>query len=250
MNIYTKNIDRIEFVVTMSCTGRCRHCSEGEHDLRGGHIDGNIAARAVEEVCGDYNIKSLMTFGGEPLLYADDVCMIHEAAKNAGIPRREVITNGFFSRDERRIAEVAERLSQSGVNRIMLSVDAFHQESIPIGYVELFAKCVRNVGVFVEMHPAWLISKEDDNPYNLRTIELLKSFSENGFEVSEGNIIFPSGNALKYLGEYFTDQVQINPYADDPRDIRALCFEPDGSVLNGNINNSPIMEIIDSYIPE
>ena len=83
MNIYTRNLDRIEFDVTMGCTGKCRHCSEGTHDLRGGHIDGNIAAGAVREVCRYYNIKSLMTFGGESLLYPDDVCKIHQAAENA-----------------------------------------------------------------------------------------------------------------------------------------------------------------------
>ena len=249
MNEYTKNLERIEFVVTMSCTGKCRHCSEGGHYLRGGHIDGNIAAGAVREVCRYYNIKSLMTFGGEPLLYPDDVCMIQEAAKIAGVPRREVITNGFFSRDKRRIAEVADMLAHSGVNRVMLSVDAFHQETIPIDYVAAFAESVRKNGVYIELHPAWLVSREADNPFNVRTRELLQCFSAKGFEVSDGNVIFPCGNALKFLGEYFTEQAPPNPYEDDPRDIRALCFDPDGSVLNGNINISPIMEIIDSYRP-
>lgn len=249
MNEYTKNLERIELVVTWGCTGKCRHCSEGEHDFKSGHIDGNIAANAVREVCGHYNIKSLMTFGGEPLLYPDDVCMIQEAAKIAGISRREVITNGFFSRNEQRIAEVAEMLAQSGVNRVMLSVDAFHQETIPVEYVRTFAECVRKTGICIELHPAWLVSRGADNPYNGRTKELLQGFSANGFEVSEGNVIFPSGNAMKFLGEYFTEQSPSNPYEDDPRDIRALCFEPDGSVLNGNAYSSPIMDIINSYTP-
>lgn len=250
MNEYTKNLERIEFVVTMGCTGRCIHCSEGEHRFSGGHIDGRKAARTVEEVCENYSIKSIMTFGGEALLYPDDVCMIHKAAKNAGIPQRDIITNGFFSKDKRRIAEVAEMLAESGVNRVMLSVDAFHQETIPVEYVEAFAKCVKNTGVRIQLHPAWLVSKDADNPYNVRTRELLGGFTAKGFEVSEGNIIFPSGNALKYLAEYLTaEQTASNPYEEDPRNLRSLCFEPDGSVLGGNINISPIMEIIDSYRP-
>ena len=40
MNEYLKELKRIEFVVTMGCTGRCRHCSEGSHDFDGEHIDG------------------------------------------------------------------------------------------------------------------------------------------------------------------------------------------------------------------
>lgn len=29
MNEYIKNLNRIEFVVTRACTGKCKHCSEG-----------------------------------------------------------------------------------------------------------------------------------------------------------------------------------------------------------------------------
>lgn len=57
----------------------------------------------VRKVASRYAIKSVMTFGGEPLLYPDDVCMIHSAARDAGIPLRQVITNGFFSSDEAKI---------------------------------------------------------------------------------------------------------------------------------------------------
>lgn len=43
MNKYIKNLNRIEFVVTMACTGRCIHCSEGEHKSGGEHekFEGN-----------------------------------------------------------------------------------------------------------------------------------------------------------------------------------------------------------------
>ena len=147
MNVYTRNLERIEFVVTMGCTGRCKHCSEGSHIFGGEHIDGETAARAVAEVCRHYDIKSLMTFGGEPLLYPETVCRIHRAAMLAGIPKRELITNGFFSRDRLRIKDAAAKLAESGVNRVMLSVDAFHQETIPIEPVEYFVDCIRESGV-------------------------------------------------------------------------------------------------------
>lgn len=61
MNEYLKNLNRIEFVVTMACTGHCKHCSEGEHIGKGEYIDGDIAARAVHDICQNYNIQSLMT---------------------------------------------------------------------------------------------------------------------------------------------------------------------------------------------
>lgn len=33
MNEYLKNLNRIEFVITDSCTGKCKHCSQGNHIL-------------------------------------------------------------------------------------------------------------------------------------------------------------------------------------------------------------------------
>ena len=132
----------------------------------------------------------------------------------------------------------------------MLSVDAFHQETIPIDPVKRFAELAVASGVPVRLSPAWLVSREDDNPYNLKTRELLKQFEYLGIPEGDGNVIFASGNALKYLGEYFTDDtVSDDPYEDDPRDVRAISFEPNGDVLGGNIYHKDILGIIDDYRP-
>lgn len=250
MNEYLKNLNRLEFVITMACTGRCKHCSEGDHIFGGEHIDGETSAKAIIEICKNYKIQSLMTFGGEPLLYPEDVCKIHEAAKSVGIPQRDLITNGFFSKDKERIREVAHMLALSGVTGIMVSADSFHQETIPLEPVKYFAKCVKNEGITTRVHPAWLVSKEDDNPFNMKTREILQAFMQDGIEVSDGNVIFPSGNAKKYLSEYFKDELEyVNPYEEDPRDIRAISFNPNGDVLNGNVYEKGIMEILEGYTP-
>lgn len=80
MNEYIKNLNRIEFVVTMACAGRCKHCSEGDHSSCTGYIDADIAVNAIRDICKNYKIESLMTFGGEPLLYPEVVCKIHKTA--------------------------------------------------------------------------------------------------------------------------------------------------------------------------
>ncbi|MDR2606151.1 MAG: radical SAM protein, partial [Oscillospiraceae bacterium] len=85
-NQYLKNLKRIEFIMTFACTGRCKHCSEGEHLLSGGeHIDGAIAAESVRRIAENYGITSVMTFGGEPLLYPEAVCQILSAARDSGV---------------------------------------------------------------------------------------------------------------------------------------------------------------------
>lgn len=251
MNVYMQNLNRIEFLITLACTGRCKHCSEGEHVNCSGYIDGDAAAQVVYQTAAAYKIKSLMTFGGEPLLHPEEVCKIHAAAKEMNIPKRQLITNGFFSKNTERIHSVAKKLGNSGVNDILLSVDAFHQESIPLEPVKEFAEAVKAQGILLRAHPAWLVGQDAENPYNKRTREILQEFGQMGITVSEGNVIFPGGNALKYLKEYFDgNENQISPYEENPEDIQAICIEPDGSVLNGNIYQTDILDILKQYAPE
>lgn len=250
MNPYLKNLNRIEFVVTLACTGRCRHCSQGEHGNVGRRLDADAAALAVRRIAENYRIESVMTFGGEPLLYPEVVCSIHAAAGKMQIPKRQLITNGYFSRETGKIEAVAAALSESGVNNILLSVDAFHQESIPLEYVKHFAGAVKDTGCRLRTQPAWLVSREGDNPYNRRTREILEEFAAMGIKENDGNVIFSEGNALKYLKEYFEPGREIrNPYEDDPEDVRAVSIGPDGSALGGNLYERDICDILASYTP-
>lgn len=250
MNEYLRNLNRIEFVVTMACTGRCRHCSEGDHAGFTEHIDADIAAKAIRTICEHYPIESLMTFGGEALLFPDVVCAIHRTGTELGIGNRQLITNGFFSERRERIEEVARALRASGVNDLLLSVDAFHQETIPLEPVKTFAACAVEAGIPVRLSPAWLVGPDDDNPCNIRTRELLREFEPLRIPLATGNVVFPSGNALRYLSEYFDENAEeSNPYDEDPRDIRAISFSPNGDVLNGNMYERDILDILTSYRP-
>ena len=249
MNPYLKNLNKIEFVVTYACTGRCKHCSEGDHASCGERIDPQIAADAVRKIAAEYDVKTVMTFGGEPLLYTDTVYAIMKTAKELNIPKRQVITNGYFSKNTDKIHEVAEQLAACGVNDLLLSVDAFHQETISLDIVKKFAAEAKKCGIPIRLQPAWLVSATGDNPYNRKTREILDSFAGLAICENEGNVIFPEGNALKYLAEYFTDVLPKNPYAEDPRDVRCVSFEPNGDVLKRNVYKCDIMDILRNYIP-
>ena len=250
MNEYLKNLNKIEFVVTEACTGRCRHCQNGEPARTSAHIDANAAVDAIEKVCAHYGIRTVMTFGGEPLLYPDTVCAIHAAAERLGVEKRQIITNGYFAKQPERIEKVAQKLKESGVNDLRLSVDAFHQETIPLEPVRFFAECVVRAGIQIMLQPAWLVSREDQNPYNVRTREILGAFEPLGIPTGSGNVIFPSGRALVYLREYFdANAVEASPYEEDPKDVRALSFLPNGDVLNGNVYRTDVLEILQAYRP-
>ena len=131
MNKHLKNLNRIEFVVTMACSGKCKHCSQGDHKSND-KIDKDLAADAVRKIAKEYNIQSVMTFGGEPLLCHETVCEIHKAAREMDIPQRQLITNGYFSKDFDKIKLVAQKIIESGVNEILLSADG-REDRHPMG---------------------------------------------------------------------------------------------------------------------
>ena len=249
MSGYFKSLNKIEFVITDACTGNCKHCSEGEHKSCGEHIDPSVAADVVRKIAEKYDLKTVMTFGGEPLLYPETVYAVMTAATEFSIPKRQVITNGYFSKDKSQISKVASKLKDCGVNDLLLSVDAFHQETIPLEIVRFFAEECKRIGVPVRFQPAWLVSKEDCNAYNLKTREILNSLSDIGIDENDGNIIFPEGNAIKYLAEYFVDNKPVNPYKEDPNDVRCISVSSNGDTLNGNIYKQDIMDIIKNYKP-
>lgn len=104
-------VDRIEFAVTYLCNGRCRHCySTQGKELFPKHIDKSLAVKIIRKVGEEYSPKSIVTFGGEPLLFPEIVYAIHKEAMNRGIPCREIITNGYWSKDAKRIREIAKNL--------------------------------------------------------------------------------------------------------------------------------------------
>lgn len=248
-NGYFKNLNKIEFVLTYECTGRCRHCSQGDARKNSGRTDPYRAAEAVRKITSAYAIETVMVFGGEPLLCKTAVYEIMTAAAKAGVKRRQIITNGFVTRDDEELKAIAKMLSECGVNDVLLSVDAFHQEFIPIEPVRRFACFVKEAGVPIRLQPAWLVSPSHQNMYNVKTRELLDSFLDIGIFENEGNIIFPEGNAKIYLSEYFSDGGIDNPYVEDVFDVRCISFDPDGGVLDGNFYNKDILEIMKDYSP-
>lgn len=115
--------------------------------------------------------------------------------------------------------------------------------------------------VSVKLQPAWLVSREDRNPYNMETKRILRRFAALDLPVHSGNVVVPSGNAAKYLSDYFEPQEPdltapcgSAPYTTRLDQVGALSVLPDGSVcvcgfVIGNLYQEPIEAIIERYDP-
>ena len=258
------DIKRIEFIVTWECGGRCKHCQSGNYINQSGshrHVIADYAVDAVKKLASVFDVTSVMTFGGEPLYYPEVTAAIHRAATECGIKTREVITNGYFTDNIERSGAVAKMLADAGVNHLPISVDAFHQESIPVEPVYQFVRDVIDAKIpDAFLHPAWLINEEHDNPYNAKTRELLEKFSDLSIPVGQHGGVGLAGHAAKYLREYFTvaesidSQIRDSEPCSGPLEITGISIEPNGDVsvcggVIGNIYGEDILDIITRYNP-
>jgi organic radical activating enzyme len=263
MNKYL-TVKRIEFLVTYLCSGKCRHCyapkqKEGFPE----HIDNSLAVDIVRKVSTSYDVDSVMTFGGEPLLFPELVCSIHKMAFESGIPSREVITNGYWSNDVKKIKRIAKNIAESGVNDIHVSVDAFHQEHIPLNIVRKTVESCLEAGVEnIVWNPCWVISEDDDNRYNRITKSILKELEDLHIRVSKGNILEPDGLALINLKEFLPKRQKMpvgkcgdKPYTEPLDYVTSISVEPDGAIAVcndfhiGNASETDIIDLLKNYDP-
>ena len=258
------HLNRLEYIVTYQCSARCRHCYATSHGYNGPtHIGADLAVHILREAARKYTLDSVMTFGGEPLLYPEVVCAIHEEARTLGVPHRQVITNGYWTRDEGKTREIAQSLACAGVTGVHISVDAFHQEYVSLEWVKHSAVALWDAGLQdLEWNPCWLVSEDATNEYNLHTRAILDELQRClPIKVGQGNVMEPVGRALDNFGTYFHptyDWPRVSceeiPYMDRPDDIRSLCVEPNGDIpicgsLLGNALHDDFSEILEDYDP-
>lgn len=258
-------VDRIEFIVTYRCNSHCKHCQirQDKRVSRPAAIDEGLAVQIIRGVVQTYCPRSVMTFGGEPLLFPDLVCAIHEAARANGVGSREVITNAGWPRSETEFRAVAFKLADSGVNDICISVDCFHQEYVPLSIVEQNVQCLIDARVGrLRWNPCWVVSKEHDNSWNRRTKSILRTLAHLPVAESDGNVVQLMGNALVWLRDFMPSRIPIPPgscgdmpYTGRLDKVSSISVEPDGSIavcdefVIGNAIQHDIVEVLRSYDP-
>jgi len=264
MNPYLE-LHRLEFSITYRCSAHCAHC-QVEDTLRRSApaaIDPALGAEIVHRVARAYPLRSLMTFGGEPLLYPEAVCAIHQAAQEEGIAHRSIITNASVPRAETAFGALARRLVACGVNAVLISVDAFHQACIPLEVVERNARALAEAGIAeLVWNPCWVVSREHDNPWNRRTREVLDALSHLPAREDEGNVVQPDGHAREALAEFLPPKVPLPsgscgdmPYTGPLDAIGAIGVEPDGAIsichelAIGNAAQEDVVAILEHYDP-
>ncbi len=252
------DLKRVEFIITNKCSSKCIHCSNIDNKNTNRVIDEVTTKGILDSVVKNYKIDSVMTFGGESLLYPEITTSIFKYAKDLEIPNRQLITNCYWSKNIKRINEICSMLVDCGVNDLLLSVDSFHQEYLDFEIVDYTINKLSKLNFkSIKLHPCWFESKDSQNKYDIQTNNFLNQLSKYNIEISQGNILFPAGAAITNFPDKFKALKDINeivcgsmPYTDNPQMVESICVNPDGKI--GGLcygEDMSITDFLDSYNP-
>jgi len=119
-------------ITNYNCTAECEHCMfASSPDCKKDYITREMSGK-VSELLYRAGAYSVHIGGGEPFMDFDGLCGLISALKKYGIYIDYIETNGYWAKDEafaRRRLEVLKRL---GVETIMVSVDPYHIEYVPL----------------------------------------------------------------------------------------------------------------------
>ncbi|KPJ73591.1 hypothetical protein AMJ52_03485 [candidate division TA06 bacterium DG_78] len=220
------------------------------------------AIRWLTEITTMQPIQSLTIHGGEPFLYFEELHNYLRKAKELNILQRWVITNGYWAETRTVAEEKLSTLKEFGLTCITFSVDAFHQEYIPLDIVKTALVAATQLDFdTIAVDSYYIVSKDYDNAYNKITTKIIDNL--NGLpEVHffQYPISF-EGRAADYLTEDMQLQTEIpSGRCQLPRWLGGDCKNPhtveidcEGNVTLcpgiciGNAKEKSITEVLENY---
>lgn len=231
--VWWLRVKSVDFLLTFECPAECKHCSYKAGPNREGYMRLTDAERYLKELTDIQPLQCLTVHGGEPFLYFEHLKRIIEKAKELEIPRRWVLTNGYWAETKEIAKEKLNELKEAGLTCITFSVDGFHQEYIPLKTVRNGIEAAIDVGferITVDSYSLGQLNL--DNFYNSVTRKAIESLKEldNKVEFNVYPLDF-EGRAAE-LAEY------VEPKAEPPK---GECKLP--SWISGDLENPEGIEI-------
>ena len=120
-------------IANYRCNASCRHCMYGSSPTaENGYMTIEMAKRVCDTLLR-HGCQSVHIGGGEPFLRADDLAALVRVIRQSGLELEYIETNaGWLSRDDARNHETLRKVLDAGADCIMVSVDPFHIEFVPL----------------------------------------------------------------------------------------------------------------------
>lgn len=254
----------VSFELTNHCNLHCPECPSGAGTMsrKRGFMNTGFYRRIIAGL-KPFLLNTNLYFQGEPMLHPEFFSFIEEAA---GI-ETVVSTNGHYLNEEN-----AEKLSKSGLSRIIISVDGISQEIYSIyrknGDVEKVKEGIRTLCRAVKENKSSLriYIQMLVNRYNENQLNEIQYFAEvNGaFFVTKSMQIYDDSRYADWMpyddrfrrygaaGEKTgiksflprrCTRIWFNPVVTWDGKVLPCCFDKDGEYVMGDLNTETFREI-------
>lgn len=131
------------------CSVRCAHCRHNASPTRSG---GFISEEMVTKILGkleELGCRSVHLEGGEPFLYPKELLRTVKQISESRIYLEHIVTNCSWYKNQKETKNILNELKKYGLQRLLLKVSPFQNESIPLRKVNGVAKIAEELGIHI-----------------------------------------------------------------------------------------------------
>ena len=114
------------------CTAACRHCMFASSPNRPKDFISDEMSENIAKTLSRAGTSSVHIGGGEPFMDFRALCSLIKALSRYGIAVDYIETNAFWCKDDDYVLDRLNTLKNLGVSTVMVSVDPFHIEFVPL----------------------------------------------------------------------------------------------------------------------
>lgn len=163
-------------ITNYTCTAACRHCMFASSPERPKDFITAEMADRIARLLRKAKTSSVHIGGGEPFIHFPALCTLIESLNRYEIGVDYIETNAFWCADDEFTKQRLQKLRELGVTTMMVSVDPFHIEFVPLERPVRLCRLLREMGF------DYFIWKER-YLRRFRSFDLTKKYSEQ--ELSE-----------------------------------------------------------------
>lgn len=137
--------DAVFFCYTYQCNIQCAHCCFKCSPKRIEKMPVDEARRVVKGVFSSGK-SYIELWGGEPFLNYPELLELTAFCSSSGL-KVGIDTNGFWGKVLGSAKEKLQELADAGLNRILVSIDTFHNKFIPVEHALNVIRAAKEVGI-------------------------------------------------------------------------------------------------------
>lgn len=134
-------------ITNYNCSAACRHCMFASSPRAGKEFMTAEAAERIARRLKEAGAASMHIGGGEPFLNFEALCILLKAMKKYGVGVDYIETNAFWAQDDDGIMEKLRMIRALGADTVMVSIDPFHIEYVPLERPIRLIQALRRAGM-------------------------------------------------------------------------------------------------------